>query len=152
MPWPSPTRAPPRRRGRTPSGALTEPSQVRVARVYTAPGEGDGERVLVDRLWPRGLRRDSEQFHRWLKEVAPSTELRRWYGHQEKRLAEFSNRYRGELGTGDAAAGLQALVELARSGPITLVTATRDLSLSAAMILAEVVRERLSQPQERLRA
>ena len=63
--------------------------------------------MRVDRLWPRGLRRDSEQFHRWLKEVAPSTELRRWYGHQEERLAEFSNRYRGELGTGDAAAGLR---------------------------------------------
>jgi uncharacterized protein YeaO (DUF488 family) len=128
---------------------VPERGPIKVARVYDPPSAEDGQRVLVDRLWPRGLRRDSGQFDRWLKEVAPSTELRRWYGHQEDRLAEFSRRYREELAAGEPAAHLEGLVELARSGPLTLVTATRELPLSAARILAGVVRERLGRPPKR---
>ncbi len=127
-----------------PSASVSGASRLRVARVYDARSEHDGQRLLVDRLWPRGIGRDSGQFDRWLKEVAPSTELRRWYGHQPERLAEFSSRYREELSEGEPARHLGALVESARSGPVTLVTATKVLSLSAARVLAEAVGEHLS--------
>ena len=114
-----------------------------VARVYDPPSSTLGQRVLVDRLWPRGVRSHTDRFDVWLKGVAPTTELRRWYGHRPERFAEFSKRYRDELTGGPSLPHLLELEELARAGPITLVTATRDLSLSAAMILAAVLDQRL---------
>ncbi len=108
-------------------------------RVYEPVDEEDGTRVLVDRLWPRGLHRDDPRAARWLKEVAPTTELRRWYGHQPDRFAEFARRYRHELQDGSARDALAELAALAQAGPVTLVTATRELPLSHLAVLVAVL-------------
>jgi len=113
---------------------------VRVARVYDPPGpDDDGPRVLVDRLWPRGLRKDAAALDHWCRDVAPSNELRTWYGHDPARFDEFAERYRAELGDPDHAAAFAALHRLAREGPLTLLTATKELGLSQARVLAEVL-------------
>ena len=114
-------------------------STVRIARVYDEPDPGEGARVLVDRLWPRGLRKDDPRVGRWLPAVAPSPELRRWYGHRPELFDEFADRYTAELGAGAAAAGLAELRDLVRRGPVTLVTATRDVDHSNAAVLARVL-------------
>ena len=109
-----------------------------VSRVYdTDPG--DGERVLVDRLWPRGFRKGDPRIDRWLREVAPSTELRKWYAHQPERFDEFSARYAAELQTPDGAAALAELRDVVKAGPVTLVTAARDLEGSHVAVLAELL-------------
>jgi len=112
---------------------------VRIARVYDDPTADDGHRVLVDRLWPRGLHRDDPRIGRWLPAVAPSTELRRWYDHRAERFAEFTERYRAELAGGDAAAAVQELRRLADEGRLTLLTATKDPAVSHLPVLAEAV-------------
>lgn len=95
--------------------------------------------MLVDRLWPRGLRKDKAAIDVWLKEVAPSTELRHWYQHDPAKRAEFEARYRSELGDPAHAEALTELKSLVRQGPVTLTTATKELSLSNAAVLAEVL-------------
>ncbi len=112
---------------------------VKVKRVYDSPEEGDGRRVLVDRLWPRGLRKDEAAVDTWLRDVAPSDGLRRWYGHDPARFHEFSARYRAELEDDSHAAALAQLRELLAAGPVTLLTATRDVAHSQAAVLAEVL-------------
>ena len=112
---------------------------IRVRRVYDAPSPADGARVLVDRVWPRGVRKDAARLDDWAKDVAPSTELRTWYAHDPDKFAEFRSRYIAELampGPRDALAGLRAL---AADGPPTLLTATRDISISQAAVLAELL-------------
>jgi uncharacterized protein YeaO (DUF488 family) len=104
------------------------------------PDEG-GYRVLVDRLWPRGLRRDDAHLDEWAKEVAPSDELRRWYGHEVERFPAFAHRYRAELGRPPAAEALARLSERARRQPLTLLTATRDVEQSGARVLADALTE-----------
>lgn len=111
---------------------------VRIARVYDEPANG-GEFVLVDRLWPRGLRKDDPRIDRWVKDVAPSTELRKWYAHEPARQAEFTERYRAELADGEAAEALANLRTLTKSGKVTLVTATKDLDLSHLPVLQELL-------------
>jgi uncharacterized protein YeaO (DUF488 family) len=113
--------------------------RVGVARVYDPPGPDDGARVLVDRLWPRGLRKDAGAFDHWCRDVAPSPGLRQWYGHDPARFAEFAERYRAELEHPDHAAALAALRRLTRDGRLTLLTATRDPELSQARVLADVL-------------
>lgn len=93
-------------------------------RVYSPPANSDGYRVLVDRLWPRGLRKDAAGIDLWLKEVAPSAELRRWYGHEPDRWPEFRRRYFRELKAHDE--DLKALRRRARSGRLTLLFAAKD--------------------------
>jgi uncharacterized protein YeaO (DUF488 family) len=110
-----------------------------VRRAYEQPEPTDGTRVLVDRLWPRGLSRDRAALDDWLRDVAPSDELRRWYGHDPARFAEFSDRYRAELSDTTHAEAVERLRGYLRSGPVTLLTATRDLALSHATVLASVV-------------
>jgi uncharacterized protein YeaO (DUF488 family) len=110
-------------------------SQVTVARVYDPP-TGGSIRVLVDRVWPRGLSKDKAQLDEWCKDVAPSTELRRWYGHDPDRFAEFSRRYRAELGKPEQRAALDHLREVARDRPVTLLTATKEVAISQAAVLA----------------
>lgn len=101
---------------------------------------GGGRVVLVDRIWPRGQRRDRAPWDEWLKDVAPSTELRRWYDHDPVRHEEFVRRYRAELADGATrAAALEQLREWHVRGPLTLMTATRDLSLSQAQVLADLL-------------
>ncbi|MBL1096477.1 DUF488 domain-containing protein [Streptomyces coffeae] len=113
---------------------------VRVRRVYEAPEPDDGTRVLVDRIWPRGLAKDDVQLDDWAKAAAPSTELRRWYGHQPERYAEFARRYRAELAEPERAEAVDRLRERAEAGPLTLLTATKDLDHSHAPLLADAVR------------
>jgi uncharacterized protein YeaO (DUF488 family) len=112
---------------------------VRVKRVYDEPDPSDGRRVLVDRLWPRGLRRDAAAFDEWLRDVAPSPDLRRWYGHEPARFAEFAVRYRAELTDAARTDALARLRGYARAGPVTLLTASRDLAHAHTVVLAELI-------------
>jgi uncharacterized protein YeaO (DUF488 family) len=97
--------------------------------------------VLVDRLWPRGVRKDDAPFDEWLRDVAPSTELRHWYEHVPERFAEFAARYRAELAEPAAAAALDRLRALAAQGTLVLVTAVREVDLSHLAVLRTVLEE-----------
>jgi uncharacterized protein YeaO (DUF488 family) len=110
--------------------------RVAIKRAYDASARGDGARILVDRLWPRGLRKDAARFDQWRKDVAPSTELRKFYGHRPERFSEFTKRYLKELRHSTARSAIAELVELQRRRPITLITAARDLEHSEAAVLA----------------
>ena len=109
--------------------------------MYEAPERGDGYRVLVDRLWPRGIRKDEARLDDWCKNAAPSTELRKWYGHDPQRFAEFRRRYRAELRSGEGAAAVDHLRQVAARRTLTLITATKELDISGAEVLAELLRE-----------
>lgn len=113
---------------------------VRIRRVYDAPEPEDGTRVLVDRVWPRGLSKEKAELDEWSKDVAPSTELRRWYGHDPEKSDEFRRRYRDELRDVGHRQAVEHLRELAQQGPVTLLTATKTLELAQAPVLAEVLR------------
>lgn len=118
--------------------------ELRCRRVYDGPEAGDGARVLVDRLWPRGLRREAAALDAWKKGVAPSTELRRWFGHDPSRFEEFSARYRAELDASEAAAEFSERCRaLLARGPVTLLYAARDERCNHALVLAGWLRERL---------
>ena len=114
---------------------------VRVGRVYDEPEPDDGTRVLVDRIWPRGLTKDKARLDQWFKQVAPSTELRKWYSHDPERFEEFGRRYREELKDAERAPALQHLRELAKSGTLTLLTATKHAEISEAAVLADLIRD-----------
>ncbi|MFV0252017.1 MAG: DUF488 domain-containing protein [Beutenbergiaceae bacterium] len=109
-----------------------------IARVYDPVEPNAGRRILVDRLWPRGLRKDDPRIGTWYPDAAPSTELRRWYGHDPGKFAEFERRYREEL-DGPGAAGLTQLRSWAAAGPVQLVTASKDLEHSEAAVLARIL-------------
>ena len=115
---------------------------VRAARVYDPPGPDDGARVLVDRLWPRGLSKEAVRLDEWCKDVAPSTELRRWYGHDPVLFPEFARRYAEELEEPGRAEALGHLWDLALRGDLTLLRATKDPDISEAAVLADHIRER----------
>jgi uncharacterized protein YeaO (DUF488 family) len=115
---------------------------VRVRRVYDQPLRSDGTRVLVDRIWPRGLSKDKAAVDEWCKQVAPSTELRRWYGHEPQRFREFSRRYQEELAEPERAQALAHLQDLAADGTLTLLTATKHAEISEAVVLADLIRHR----------
>lgn len=104
--------------------------------MYDHPSDADGTRILIDRLWPRGLSKKDAQVDRWLKEVAPSTELRKWFGHDPEKWAEFKKRYRVELEDNPA---LAELIEVAREGDITLVYAAKDQMHNHAVVLEEIL-------------
>ena len=111
-------------------------SVVQVRRVYDPPRADDGQRVLVDRLWPRGLSKERARLDEWCKDVAPSTDLRQWYGHDPGRYEEFARRYRAELGMPARAAALSRLRERAAHGPVSLLTAAKRSDISEAAVLA----------------
>ena len=115
-------------------------SDIRVKRVYDPPDAEDGSRVLVDRLWPRGARKDEAKLTLWLKDIAPTDDLRRWFGHDPARFAEFSRRYRAELGANKGA--LNRLEELLKEGPVTLLYAAHDEEHNNARVLADYLEER----------
>lgn len=115
--------------------------EVRVRRVYDAPHDDDGARVLVDRLWPRGVSKERAALTQWCKAVAPSTELRRWYGHDPERFDEFARRYRDELGEQERSDALDELRALLREGPVTLLTAAKRDDISEATVLERILRE-----------
>lgn len=114
--------------------------EVQARRIYDAVAPSDGRRVLVDRLWPRGLSKDNADLDEWLKDVAPSDELRRWYGHDPDKFAEFKRRYLAELKEPERSEALSHLRDEARSGPVTLLTATKDLEHSQAQVLLAQLR------------
>ena len=112
---------------------------VRVRRVYDEPEADDGTRVLVDRIGPRGMTKARAALGEWCKDVAPSTELRKWYGHDPDRFEEFTRRYRLELTDPGRAGALAHLRALAADGPVTLLTATKEPAISEASVLASVL-------------
>ncbi|MEU6920747.1 DUF488 family protein [Streptomyces sp. NPDC046631] len=121
-------------------------SEVRVRRVYEPKEEGDGTRVLVDRLWPRGESKEKAAIDRWLKDITPSNELRDWY-HQDRtatRYDAFVERYRAELADPAHTAAVGELVELVRAGgPVTLVTAVKDVPHSHVPVIVDQLEHEL---------
>lgn len=112
---------------------------IRIVRVYDL-AEADGDLVLVDRVWPRGISKDTLAGVTWLKDVAPSAQLRTWYGHEPDRFGEFAARYRAELDTEHGHTALRELAEHGSAPTLTLLTATKDVEHSHATVLAELLR------------
>ncbi len=110
-------------------------------RVYDPPANSDGRRILVDRIWPRGITKADLQIDAWLKDLAPSTELRKWFGHDPAKWDEFRKRYAGELEQRSEA--LEELVEKARAGRVTLVFSAKDTEHNNAVALKEHLERRL---------
>lgn len=113
---------------------------IRLKRVYDEPAPDDGTRVLIDRLWPRGISKERAHIDLWLKEIAPSPELRTWFGHDPEKFAEFRRRYEAELASGTAHETLTRLRELAQNGPITLIFAARDVEHANARVLQDLLK------------
>ena len=114
---------------------------LRIKRVYEPQTRSDGRRILVDRLWPRGLSKKKAAVDEWMKDIAPSAELRRWFGHDPRRWPEFKRRYRHELRAhGDL---LRDITARASRGPVTLVYGARDEAHNDAVVLAAAIRGRV---------
>src|SRR2546430_14079198 len=109
--------------------------RVALKRAYEEADANDGTRVLVDRLWPRGLSKERARVDAWLKEVAPSDELRRWFGHDPDKFAEFRKRYEAELASESGKEAIAKLRELAKRGHVTLLFAARDIAQKTAVAL-----------------
>lgn len=112
-------------------------NQVTCRRVYEETSPKDGTRVLVDRVWPRGVRKQDAHMDEWLRDVAPSTELRHWYGHEPDRFPEFRRRYLAELDDDAHRQAAEHLRDLAAHHRLTLLTATKDIDHSQAAVLAQ---------------
>ena len=114
-------------------------TEIQIKRVYAEPGQEDGTRILVDRLWPRGLTKQKARVDLWLKEIAPSNELRKWFAHDPGRWAEFKRRYIGELKT--LGAPLAVLRQHVSQGKVTLLYGARDEEHNEAVVLLELLQE-----------
>ena len=115
---------------------------IRIKRTYDPPARGDGRRILVERLWPRGMKKDALAADAWLKDVAPSTELRKWFDHRVERWEDFRDRYQAEL---DANPGAWApILDDARSGTVTLLFSAHDTLHNGAVVLRDYLTERAS--------
>ncbi len=112
---------------------------VRIKRVYLPPDLSDGRRVLVDRLWPRGVTREAAAVEDWFREIGPSNELRTWFGHQPDRWDEFRTRYLDELASPPAAPLLDRLKEMASAGVLTLVYSAKDEARNQAVVIAQAL-------------
>lgn len=124
-------------------GSPAVPSlMIAIKRAYEPAVRGDGVRVLVDRLWPRGLKKETAHFSRWMKELGPSDQLRRWFRHDPKRWEEFRRRYRIELQSAEVQSALDDLVAIAAGGKLTLVYGARDQRHNQAVVLKEVLDSR----------
>ena len=115
---------------------------LKTKRVYDLPQKRDGRRILVDRLWPRGLTKEKAQIDEWLREVAPSNELRKWFGHNTDKWKEFQHRYREELRAPEMSEQLRHLRGLLRKGSITLLFAAKDCEHNNARALAATLRRK----------
>ena len=113
--------------------------QIALKRVYDEPEPSDGTRVLVERLWPRGLSKERMRVDVWLKEIAPSNELRKWFGHEPEKFAEFRRRYEAELASESGQEALAKLRDMARRGPVTLVFAAHDVEHNNAVVLRDLL-------------
>ncbi|KAB2940716.1 MAG: DUF488 domain-containing protein [Hyphomicrobium sp.] len=111
--------------------------RVQIKRIYEPPTPSDGFRVLVDRLWPRGISKERAGLHLWMKTIGPSNELRRWFGHDPKRWMEFQRRYRVELH--EHATELHDLRSRARKGTVTLLFGARDVEHNEAVVLRDIL-------------
>lgn len=118
-------------------------ADIRIKRVHDPAAPEDGTRVLVDRVWPRGVRKADAVVDHWLRAVAPSTELRKWFGHDAERFETFRQCYRDELATVPEA--LRELMAMARQGPLTLLFGARDREHNQAVVLREVLQEELAE-------
>jgi uncharacterized protein YeaO (DUF488 family) len=116
-------------------------SDICIKRAYDPPEESDGARVLVDRLWPRGLRKESADLTLWFKDIAPSSDLRKWFGHDPARWTEFSRRYRAELSHNEDA--VDRLVDMSKNERLTLLYAAHDIEHNDAVVLADYLRRQL---------
>ncbi len=114
---------------------MAKKATIRLKRAYEEPAPDDGSRILVERLWPRGVSKDKAAIDLWLKELAPSTELRKWYGHDPDKWEEFRRRYRAELA--DKGEVLDDLRGRLKEGPITFVFAAKDREQNSAVVLKE---------------
>lgn len=114
---------------------------LKLRRVYEEPTPGEGTRFLVERLWPRGTKKEDLKMKAWLKDVAPSPDLRKWYGHEVDKWPEFRKRYRAELK--DNPEAWKPLLEAARKGNVTLLYSARDTEHNSARVLKEFLEERL---------
>lgn len=124
-------------------GLLYNSLVIRVKRAYDPPSPDDGERYLVDRLWPRGLSKSALQLQGWLRDLAPSDDLRRWFGHDPAKWSQFQERYRQELQEPGRQALLRQLAEKARDGTVTLVYSAQDQEHNNAVVLKQVLEEML---------
>jgi uncharacterized protein YeaO (DUF488 family) len=120
-------------------GIVATTAKVQVRRVYDEPEDSDGVRVLVDRIWPRGMTKVRAALDEWCKDVAPSTELRKWYSHDPAKFEEFTRRYGGELEQADRAQALQHLRDLAADRRLTLLTGSKAVDMSEAAVLAAIL-------------
>lgn len=118
-------------------------STIRLRRIYDDPDTGEGTRVLVDRVWPRGISKEEADLDHWFKEIAPSTELRKWFGHDPKLWAAFKQKYRKELEDDDKKKELEELAQVAASGPVALLFGAKDTEHNQAVVLREVLEEML---------
>jgi uncharacterized protein YeaO (DUF488 family) len=119
---------------------MSSGAEVRVRRVYDEPAADDGLRVLVDRIWPRGVTKRRACLDEWCKDVAPSSDLRQWYRHDPTKFAEFADRYRAELHQAERRHALEHLHEMAAAGErLTLLTGTKNSEISEAAVLATVL-------------
>ena len=120
---------------------------IKIKRVYEQPDKDDGRRILVDRLWPRGLTKEKAGVDVWLKDIAPSTELRKWFGHDPDRWEEFKERYRAELEEAGKMGVLRDIAERAREENVTLLFGAKDTRHNDARALEAFIREVKHQPQ-----
>jgi uncharacterized protein YeaO (DUF488 family) len=119
---------------------MSNPARIQVRRIYDAATPDDGARVLVDRLWPRGVSKDRAHLDDWCKQVAPSTELRTWYHHDPELFDEFTRRYVEELRDPEPSAALARLRDLAARQTLTLLTASKNPDISEAAVLADLLK------------
>jgi uncharacterized protein YeaO (DUF488 family) len=112
---------------------------IMIKRVYDPVSEEDGERILVDRLWPRGVTKEAARVSSWMKEIGPTTELRKWFGHDPSRWDEFQRRYTRELQTRDHRALLEDLAARSRRGVVTLVFGAKDQEHTHAIVLKNII-------------
>jgi uncharacterized protein YeaO (DUF488 family) len=118
-------------------------AMVVIKRAYDPPSRNDGTRILVDRLWPRGIAKQDAHVKKWMRELGPSNELRRFFAHDPARWQEFRKRYLAELKRPEAAALLDDLLEIARSGTLTLVYSAKDQQHNQALVLKELLERKL---------
>lgn len=121
---------------------MTEPPDIALARLYDDPGAARGARLLVDRLWPRGIGKGELKLDEWLKDLAPSSALRRWFGHDPDKWDEFRSRYRAELAEHQEV--VERCLAWCRKGPVVLLYGARDRERNQAVVLREYLRERLA--------
>jgi uncharacterized protein YeaO (DUF488 family) len=121
-------------------GKAVVPMNLKIKRAYEEPTKEDGTRILVDRLWPRGLTKAKAKIDLWLKDIAPSTELRKWFAHDPARWAEFQRRYKEELRKNNEA--LSTLKQEAAKGPVTLIYGARDQEHNEAVVLQKLLQRK----------